>query len=288
MAQPKSFLDTLQPKDIAGHEITEREFKKSFMSIHKASEDDAKSFYEAQKTYFNQTIADEKTYIAQCAPVSIFSAFLEIAIQGLSIKKQSQAEAYSGKTSSKVGEAWINTAQFIIQAHGELALRIRAGQLVHPFLPVVVYECDGFQPKTNDKGELYVDYLPTIPRTSNIIKACYVRLALRGGINDFKIFLIEDIERLHKTSMKFLKNEKGNALYSNGEEGQIDVGFLATKTLKHAFSTLPRLKLSSGAIFEEEIIAEETKNESFDDGKNIAKPEPTKELFPNAGDDSPF
>jgi len=288
MAQPKSFLDGLQAKDIAGHEITEKQFKKSFMSIHKASEEDANAFYETQKTYFNQTIADEKTYIAQCTPVSIFSAFLEIAIQGLSIKKQSQAEAYVGKTSTKVGEAWINTAQLVIQAHGELALRVRAGQLVHPFIPVVVYECDLFQPRTNDKGELCIEYLPTIPRASNVIKACYVRLALRGGLNDFKFLLKEDIERLHKTSMKFLKNDKGNGLYSSGEDGQIDVGFLATKTLKHAFSTLPRLKLSSGAIFEEEVITEENKNESFDNGQNIAKPEPTKELFPDAKKDSPF
>lgn len=251
MAQP-SFIELLKPIEIVDDERVKNQFVSVYQKIHNVDEETALSFYEKERIYAKQTIQDEKTGISICTPMSVYSAFLEIAIQGLSIKKQAQAQAYLEKKSSKIKgqnnvESWVNVCALVIQAHGELALRVRAGQLAHAFLPVVVYEGDTFNEKTNDKGELYVEYAAANKSTKII--GCWVRLALKNGLNDFKIFREKDIERLHKKSMEMLKNDKGNALYSNGIDGQIDVGFFSNKNIKTFICNTSEIKIKHKCYF---------------------------------------
>jgi len=285
-------IETLKPEQISEDLKVKEQFIKTFMGIHKLDISEAESFYEKENIYFKQAILDESTKLKMCTNISLYSAFLEIAITGLSIKKQAKAEAYIEKKSKKVvsgkSESWINVAQFVIQTHGELILRKRAGQILHAHNPIVVYEGDTFQPCTDESGNLIVKYAPLIPRQSNKIVACYVQLTLPHGIKDYKWLLPEDIERLKKCSMKNLGGEKANALYGSGDNGQIDVGFLETKTLKHALGTLGRLKINSSAILETEFDDDKT---SFDDGSNIPTAQPEVQddnEQQNLIDDNPF
>jgi len=256
-----SFLEKLKPVDIVSDETVKSQFVKTYMSIHWVSEEEANAFYLKESIYLKQVILDEKNGIAQCTNISIYSSFMESAILGLSAQPCPRAEAYYSKKSANKGNDkapnWVSICNFVVQAHGELSLRQRAGQIKHAFNPIVVYEGDIFQPETNTMGELIVTYKPSIPRKSNKIIACYIRLALPSGLFDYKWLTIEDIERLKKSSAKFLKNEKGNNLYSSGEDGQIDSSFLETKVIKHAFKSYPKLKISSSAVFEEEIASEQ-------------------------------
>jgi recombinational DNA repair protein RecT len=302
--EQKKELLSLKPIDIADNEHIKEQFISTYMNIHKVDKNEAEAFYKKEKGYFNAYIKDDSLKLNICTPVSIISAFLEIAITGLSVKKQSQAEAYISKISSKVttptGESWINTAQFVVQAHGELSLRKRAGQILHCHNPVIVYENDSFEIATNESGDTVPIYKAEIPRTSSKIKACFVKLTLQNNVIDFKYFLPEDWQRLQGKSKKFMKNDKGNALYTSGENGQIDVGFLEAKLLKHTFKTLPKIRINSSAIFEEELpegddnIENENENSSFDSGENIPKAQPESpqnaqqngSLFPE--NDSPF
>lgn len=282
----KSFIDDLKANEIAIDEKVKEQFVKNYKSIHKVDEDDALSFYEKEKTYFQQTILDDTGGLALCTPISLYSSFMEISITGLSIKKQAKAEAYIEKKSQKVKvgnvESWINVARFVIQAHGELSLRKRAGQILHAHNPIVVYDGDVFQPKTNDRGELIVEYVPKIPRESKTIIGCFVKLTLPNNIFDYKWLLKEDVERLQKISAKSMKNDNGNALYSNND-GQIDVGFLETKTLKHALGTLGKLRISSSAILESVEVIED---ESFAEKKEDTENQNTGIVIKD--DDSPF
>lgn len=277
MAEKRTFLDGLEPSKIHLHEKTKTQFISIFMSVHQTSIEDAESFYERESNYFSQLFLDEKLALFTCTPISIYSAFLEIAINALSIKKQSQAEAYISKTGQKVGNGWIQVATFVIQAHGELALRVRAGQLVHATIPEILYDGDKCVPKTVE-GKKIIEYEKKFPNESNKITGCFTILYLKDGLTDYCLMSLKDIERLHKTSIKFMKNESGNSLYSSGEDKQIDTGFLQAKTLKHAFKTLPRLKLSSNAVYEEEIISEQDDDKNgFDNGENLPSAEPETE-----------
>jgi len=282
-----NFLEKLKPIDIPSSEIVKEQFVKTYSSIHGSSQEEAESFYLKESIYLKQYISDEKTGIDKCTNLSIYSSFLESAILGLSAQKCARAEAYYGKTSvnkgNKTNAIWVSVCNFIVQAHGELSLRLRAGQIKHVYNPIVVYENDTFQPQTNQNGELIITYKAEIPRTTNKITACYIRLATPGGHFDYKWLLLDDIERLKNASAKFLKNDSGNNLYSSGIDGQIDVGFLEAKVIKHAFKSYPKLKISSSAIMEEEIIEEVNDNETFAENNDV--PEEQKKSNTEANDE---
>jgi len=169
--------------------------------------------------------------------------------------------SYKAGKDEKGYDVWGTAAQLVIQAYGELNMRLRAGQLIHASNPIVIYEGDTFIPRTNENGDLIVEYKPLIPRKKGAkIIGCYVQLKLKGGINDYKWLLEDDIERLrdysnrNNSSFEEKKNKvtgKENDLYGkNGED--IDPGFLAAKTLKHAMKTLQKLRLSDGVVLDDE------------------------------------
>lgn len=251
-----SVLTGLNADTFLDNEKVREQFKKLMMKLHDKTELEADAIMDREVIYFKQAMI-ENDKIKQATILSLYSTFLEIAIQNLSIKKQPKAEAYVGVNGVKSGSSWVQVAKLAIQAHGELILRKRAKQLIHASNPIVVYEGDTFQPFTNDNGVLIVDYKPAVPRKSHKIIACFIKLQITKDIFDYKWLLPEDIERLHNVSKKFMKNETGNALYSGGDDGQIDVGFLETKTLKHSLSTLGRLELTSGSILDDDTDSDE-------------------------------
>ncbi|MBP8993944.1 MAG: recombinase RecT [Bacteroidales bacterium] len=280
-----SFLDKLKPIELADNQEVKDKFLNVYMKIHKQDLENADAFYEKEKGYFKQAVLDPESKLTECTIISLYSAFMEIAINGLSIKKQGKAEAYieakNQKIKSDKGDVYVKVAKLVIQTHGELLLRKRAGQLLHVSNPVIVYEGDEFQPKMKD-GVMVIDYTPSIPRKSNTIVGSFCKLHLPHGIIDWKWLLKEDIQRFQNASIKMLKNEKGNALYTSGVDGQIDVGFLETKTIKHAMNTLGRFRVDSSAVMieddndsEEMTFAEpnETQSQSQSEENPIDNPD---------------
>ena len=164
-------------------------------------------------------------------------------------------------------DLWVSICYLRITAYGELNLRIISGQIERMLNPIVVYEGDIFQPRTNNKGELYVEYEPKIPRKSKNIIACWVRIVLPNNVSDFKWLTQEDIDRLKKYSIpRSGQNPQAIALYT-ANEGQIDPGFLEAKTIKHAMRAYTKLRVGENVMFEEEELEQqanqETKKESF-------------------------
>jgi len=239
-----SLLDSLTPLTIASSKSIRENCIKVYAQIHQVEEDEAISFYEREAIYFNQAIS-ESANLKKCSVISLYSAFLEIFMKGLSIAKGSAALAYLDAKYSKAHEGYV--AALVIQAYGELLLRYKAGHLTHAYNPVVIYEKDDFSPETDEKGELIVRYKAEYPRTSNVITGAYIRLALPNRTFDYKWLLQDDIDRLAAASKRALKSENANALYSSND-GQIDPGFLCAKVIKHAFKTFPKLKTGNAIL----------------------------------------
>jgi recombinational DNA repair protein RecT len=263
------WLDTLDPVKMVDDEKVKDQFINTYSKIHRKSIDDATVVWEKESIYYKKAVSGSEK-LNKCTKLSLYSAFLEIAIQGLSIQPGQKGEAYLEARSQKVkegnAESWIIVCYLRISAYGELNLRIQSGQIIRMLNPIVVYDGDAFQPRTKE-GVLYVDYEPRIPRKSKKIIACWVRIVLPGGINDFKWLTEEDIDRLKKYSIPHGQTQP-NALYT-ANEGQIDPGFLEAKTIKHAMRAYTKLRVGDNVMFEDEELEEkDNKAKSvFDENK---------------------
>ncbi len=249
-------LEALEPAKIAEAPRVKEQFIATLQKIHKLDLSEAESIYEKELIYYKKAILESEK-LKSATKISLYSAFLEIAINGLSIQPGAKSEAYLETRGFKMKdsqgrETWGQAARLVITAYGELNMRIRAGQIVRMNNPIVIYEGDHFQPRTNEQGVLIVDYAPAIPRKSKIIIGCYVCVVLPKGGLDFKWLLQDDIDRLEQYSIpKSGQNSKANALYRSNN-GQIDTGFLETKTIKHAMKAYTKLRVSDNVSMEED------------------------------------
>lgn len=247
-------LEQLEPTKIAEHPKVKSRFIDTLVNIHRISAEEAEAIYEKESTYFKKAFASNDK-LKQATNISLYSTFLEIAITGLSIQGGSKSEAYIEVRGTNLGTRdnprYVNTASLSVTAYGELNMRIKAGQIIRMTNPIVIYDGDHFQPHTNERGELTIDYRPAIPRKSNTIIGCYVCIVLPHNGLDFKWLLNEDIHRLMKYAGKG-KAENAGQLYKSND-GQIDVGFLEAKTIKHAMRSYTKLRVGESVSFEEEV-----------------------------------
>ena len=248
---------------IVDQQPVKESFIDTLIKMHRMTPEDAEATYEREARYFKRLVSSSDNLKASTG-LSLCSAFFEVAITGLSLQPGSKSDAFIESRSAKQikngAESWVKVAGLVITAYGELNLRIKAGQIIRMNNPIVVYDGDHFQPKTNERGELTVEYFPAIPRKSNKIIGCWVSMILPNNGIDFKWLLEDDIERLKKASIpKGGQNSKANALYSSNDN-QIDPGFLEAKTIKHAFRSKTKLKMSDNIRFESDEQNEEEKS----------------------------
>jgi recombinational DNA repair protein RecT len=269
---------SINPKLLIDQPVIKESFINTLMKIHKKSEADAEMIYEREAMYYKKALSEPNNRLKDCTGISLYSAFLEIAIEGLSIQPGNKSEAYFESRNSKGGkdekgnDIWVSTARLVITAYGELNLRIMAGQIIRMNNPIVLYEGDTFQPCTNDQGRLIVKYMTKIPRQQGAkIFGCYVSIELPHNGLDFKWLLDDDIERLKKYSIpRGGRDPKANALYSSNG-GEIDPGFLEAKCIKHAMRAYTKLKVGDSVSFEGD--EEEIKETSFEGQKEEAPKE---------------
>ena len=109
----------------------------------------------------------------------------------------------------------------------------------------------------------------------------YPCIVLPNNGLDFKWLLQDDIDRLKGYSLKQNGASYGaNALYTSNN-GQIDPGFLSTKTIKHAMAAYTKLRIGEFVSFEGEI--EEVEASAAFTAETQNQPEPdSKEPQPGA------
>ena len=197
--------------------------------------------------------------------MSVFFAFIDLAVRGLSLEPGAQAMCYllprNYKISTPQGDRWESRCNLTISGYGELVLRARAGQIHHADNPVIVYQGDEFSYGEKD-GHKYVNYCCRIPRTSNKIVACFLKITRCDGTVDYSVMQESDWKRLESYSAKNnayydqqtrQRVEHANDLY-NANEGQIDTGFLMAKCIKHAFKTYPKIAIGKGTQLESDVV----------------------------------
>lgn len=235
--------------------------------------DKAEAFFEEQKNLFinELTYGSYKDFLKQADAMSIYFAFLFLAINGLSLEKGTTTTCYLECRRVKIGEdpnrrnakgypeaIYQTSAVITITGYGEIVLRQRAGQIRSVDSPKVVYDCDTFRYGESD-GRPTLTWEKCLPRPqgSKII-ACYVRIIKNDGSADYFVLDTDEILRLKAYSGKSNWG-KANALYGIKEDGSdIDTGFLKSKTVKHAFKGYPKLSIGAGGAFESDKDIEQT------------------------------
>ena len=243
----------------------------------------AEAFFEEQKNLFiNELVyGSYKEFLKQSDSMSIYFAFLFLAINGLSLEKGTTTTCYLECRRIKIGEdpnkinpyshkpegIYQSNAVITITGYGEIILRQRAKQIRSVDSPKVVYDCDTFRYGEND-GHPTLTWEKCLPRPqgSKII-ACYVRIIKNDGSADYFVLDTDEIQRLKVYSGKS-NFGKINALYGKEADcSDIDTGFLKSKTVKHAFKGYPKLSIGAGGAFESD--------KDIEPAETIAEPTPT-------------
>lgn len=284
-------LQTMKATDVIRNERVRDQFINVYNSIWKEG---GENVYEREAIYFNQQLRD-KPGLRDCSGTSVFYAFIDLAVRGLTLAPGTQALCYLIPRSVKVGvdqtgkDIWEKCCNLTISGYGELVLRVNAGQIRHADNPVIVYEGDKFEYGEVD-GRKIVNYMSALPRQSNKIIACFLKITRTDGTVDYSVMTESDWLRLKNYSDKqntFFDSKtrqyvtKSNELYGkNG--GQIDTGFLMAKCVKHAFKTYPKLNIGKGTALESDIVDNPNTGNDFDPYGGVGddpQPQPQDESF---------
>lgn len=259
-------LQSLSATEVVRDEYVKNQFINVYNAVWKQG---GESVYEREAINFNRQLRDNEK-LRKCTPISVFFAFIDLAVRGLTLDAGAQAQCYLLPRNQKVGadangkDIWESRCNLTISGYGELVLRIKAGQILHADNPVIVYEGDEFSFGEVD-GKKYVNYRCNLPRTSEHIIACFVKITRIDGTIDYSVMLEGDWQRLEQFSAKNntyydtqtrQRVSKPNELYSS-VNGGIDTGFLMAKCIKHAFKTYPKIAIGKGSQFESDVTNEE-------------------------------
>lgn len=257
-----------QAKRIAGMKasdvIRDEYVKEQFIFVYnKIWKEGGEGAYEREAAYFAQYLRDNEK-LRKSTGTSVFFAFIDLAIRGLTLEQGAQATCYllprNARISTPEGDRWEIRCNLTISGYGELVLRAKAGQIHHADNPVVVYEGDEFSYGEKD-GQKYVNYCCHLPKASDKIVACFIKITRCDGSTDYSVMTERDWKRLEKYSAKNnsyidketkQRVERANDLYN--VDGQIDKGFLMAKCIKHAFKSYPKIPIGKGTIFESDVV----------------------------------
>ncbi len=246
-------INKLQPLDIVEHPVV----RERFTQIYETLWGNGEAAYQRESIYFNQLLRDnDKGKLLSATPFSIFTAFIDLAVCGLSLEPGVRALAYLTSRGVNIGTRekanWETRCILTISGYGELVMRVRSGQIRHADNPVLVYENDEFSFKDVD-GRKSVSYTNNMHHLGKRIIACYLRITRADGSIDYSVMLPEDWIRLANYSYR-QNNGYTNPLYGTDENGNvnIDPGFLQAKCIKHAFKTYPRIRIGRGTELQSE------------------------------------
>lgn len=258
-------LNQMKATEVVRNDMVRDRFIAVFNAIHGSGGEAA---YEREANYFNKQLRDSED-LPKCTATSVFIAFIDIAVQNVSVEPGTRALAYLLPRNCKISgpngsTLWEKRCYLTLTGYAEIALRQRAGQILYADNPVIVYEGDSFEYGERD-GRKYVNFGAKIPRNPSRIIACFIKITRTDGSIDYSVMLPNDWNRLKDYSAENNKRtnkdtgeviKKANALYtSNG--GDIDPGFLVAKCIKHAFKSYPKLQIGKGTALESDITDEQ-------------------------------
>lgn len=268
-------INELQPQDIATNDFVHDKFIQIYEAMWTPSTGvSGEAAYERESRNFNRTLGEKEDLRKKCTRFSLFTAFLDVAISGLSLEPGARAQAYllsrsiavdsfyeQGQKKNKYETQCVLT----ISGYGELLHRARVGQIRHADNPVIVYTEDDFEFGERN-GNKFVNYTCRLPHASGNITACFMKITRADGSVDYSVMLPEDWSRLAGYSARNnarwdnekrqWTNLKPNALYGQQQDGtlKIDTGFLVAKCIKHAFKSYPKARVGRSTQLESQQV----------------------------------
>jgi len=257
-------LDSLKSIEIASDTKVSKKFIELYDTIHGKGRGEA--MYQKERFNFEKLL-QENPALQECTKLSLYGAFLDIAVNGLSLEPNKPLcyliprSCKSGRKDESGKDIYEKRVSVNITGPGELVMRIRAGQINHADNPVIIYDGDSFEAYLDENGNKVVKYKLMIPRKTNKIIGAFIRIVRNDNTVDYQWLLENDIARLKSFSEKsnsYVKqghrvNGDANALYTS-LNGGIDSGFLENKMIKHAFDSYPKVR--TGNFTQLETIAE--------------------------------
>jgi recombinational DNA repair protein RecT len=247
--QLMELIKTATPSKLIEDPLVADRFKELYRVIHGIRDPRvSQSFYTAEKFHFLKMISDSKN-LQECTKLSLYGVFMDVAVSGLSFDpgmKHLYVVPYNVNVGTKDNPKWEKRASLQISGYGELLLRQLQGQIKYADNPVVVYEGDEFRYGSRN-GQVILEHMATIPRTSETIIACYIRLVRHDDSSDYKVMALEDIQRLRK----FSKDPNSKA-WTDGLSGMV-----IAKTIKHAFKNYPKLRVGEFSQLASNTVDEE-------------------------------
>ena len=259
-------LDQLPATDI----VLDPAVRERYIQVRDTIWGDGEASYARESVHFNTILREaEGGKLQRATHFSIFLAFLDIAINGLSLEPGPRALCYlvgrNRNEGTKDHPKWVGECKVLISGYGELVSRARAGQIKYADNPVLVYESDEFS-FSEVGGQKRVDYVCHLPHTGKII-ASFIKIVRNDNSIDYAVLYEEDCQRLKDYSDKQNRGRGANELYSSGREGGIDPGFLRAKCIKHAFASYPKVRVGRATI----MATDEAEQPISDDIYGIAQ-----------------
>lgn len=222
-------------------------FKSLYGIIHPGAKADI--FYEAEKFHFMKLIQENKM-LQDCSKLSLYGCFMDVAVNGLSFDpsfKHLYLVPFNVNAGTKQQPKWEKRVQLQISGYGELLLRQKQGQIKYADNPVLVYEDDEFSYGTRN-GRTFIDHVGKLPRTSDKIIACYLRIVRIDGSVDFKILTEDDMNRFRR----FSKDSETSKAWNEGLGGM-----WMAKCIKHAFKNYPKVRTGEFSQLASNTVEEE-------------------------------
>jgi len=246
------YLEKLTPAQLVADPKVSKKFVQLYNSIHGNAMGEA--IYNKEQFNFIKLVNDNAE-LKQCSKLSLYGAFLDIAINGLSLDNTSKPLCYLMSRNAKSKDAqgrdiWEKRAYIKVSPNGEIYYRKRSGQIKNADNPQIVWEGDTIRVGLNAFGKHIVkEHERLIPRKANAkILGGYIRIERHDGSYECLWMDISETERLREYSNRNNKgtseDDKSNKLYTSFN-GQIDPGFFEAKITRHAFDSYPPIKIGA-------------------------------------------
>lgn len=277
-------LNAMQPLEIVESPAVREKFIQIYDTLWGAGT--GEPAYERESRYFNALLRDKDGgKLMKATHFSIFTAFIDLAVCGLSLEPGPRALCYLMGRNTNVGTKeypqWEGRLVLVISGYGELVSRTRCGQIQYADNPVIVYDNDEFS-FSERNGQKSIDYTAHFPHTGKKIVAVFMKIVRNGGSIDYAVMYEEDWLRLQGYSLKNnQRTGRDGTVYGNANElytangGQIDSGFLVAKCIKHAFKTYPKVRIGRGT----ELQTQQVDNQELEINDDLYgfTPTPTEE-----------
>lgn len=287
-------INRLKPIEVVTNEAVKARFVQIYDTLWGAGT--GEPAYERESFYFINKLRDDEKLREKSTPFSVFTAFIDLAVCGLSLEPGTRALCYLMGRNYCLGERdgkkiYEGRLVLTISGYGEMVLRARAGQIRHADNPVLVYEEDEFS-FGERAGQKVVEYMCHLPHKSGRIVAAFLRITRADGSTDYAVMLPEDWGRLEgysgRNNRRWDDNahryvEKPNELYTSNNGG-IDPGFLCAKLIKHAFKTYPKVRIGRGTDLESQ--QDDTYEQQVDDFYGVEQPVQQDDTYAPAADTS--